>query len=261
MDTRTGNIASLEALRKALGDRATNTYADPRQDERMSAAVARARHAWEQRGVNSTIALTFDDLLSAFLDPTVTLGQIGVAADCTRERVRQIRRDYFGELVPSPRVSQRRRTLLRSEQRLRELAPVGLAATFAEAALRHGVRVMPCVYRRSGSYFGARSNRVIVTGCTIHCFVSRAPYYVSAASRRKMYHFSLRMMADDFAAFYCQTAPLRCWFIIPRAELERRGKLRQLYIPECNADYKGSLRHNGWLWQYREAWHLLSEAT
>lgn len=240
---------------------------DPRLVPEMAEKVAALRQWWNvdrlapRKGIRPTVLLTFDEMLDALLDECLRYGDIALAAGVSRERIRQIHRDEFSLILPYRRGTgwkrQRSCTLAKRRDNIAAIEPTGVAKIFADAATAKGLTVEAIVRKphNNGSKVSASSKVVKINGLRVAVCQSETPHFFSAGSRTRMFNFNYGKRRCDMRAFRCGD-PLNSWFIIPINKL--RHESGSLYIPEHPDTYRRNPQSD-WLWQYREAWHLLKE--
>lgn len=257
---------------------------DPRLVPEMAEKVAEARKRWEDRlqGISSKplkdgsdlkrtgsiprVQLSFDEMLDALLEDCVSYTDIGIACGVSRESIRQIHQKYFSSILPYRSGTGHKRvktcTLVKRKQNIESLTLSDSASRFAEAAKRHGIEVAPVLwsFETHGSTVGCRRREVKVSNKLIKIRERRTARAMNQRGNHPVRYFRFFVSSEcDFYALFAGD-PLSSWFIFP-AELIRRDTI--FYIPERPNTYwmNAHVGTTDWLWQYREAWHLLKEGT
>lgn len=205
---------------------------------------------------------SFDDMLDSFASECMSWSDIGVGLGVSRERVRQVYNRYFAALFPWHKSPGRKRvkvcTRLRRQEARQNATPRGNAALVAALAIDRGLIVEAVISKLGNGRVQGASRYLTINGHQVNARVSRKAFRLPKALV-SYYRFPLPGQVPR-CAFVVLVAG-QMIFVMPRdVFVEWRGNARQSrYIPEHPNTYKlnAHLGQTDWIWQYREAWHLL----
>jgi hypothetical protein len=241
---------------------------DPRLNPKMRKRVAEMRAKWDGRVAqkhNIKVLLSFDELLDTLLEDCMTFALVADACGVSREAIRLIYKKYVAPLLPTKSDGRKRVkvcSVARRHQAIKALRPRGLAAEVAEEVhVRYPeleVRAQPV--HRSALYASAQAlfvdDRLVVI---------RASQKKARTGRSITGHFRFRLSRAwlekaNVVVVKVPTEPVS-WFVFPVSELRGRssGKRWSVYIPEHPCDYHPVMgtKQTDWIWQWKEAWHVL----
>lgn len=233
------------------------------RQSRTEEARWRWKHHDSRGGNGRKLSLSFDELYGLFQNDCNSFTDIGRLSNppVTRERIRQIYREYFADAVGRPNGQTRIRvcTLKRWNYAASELPSQFPARQIAEKAIEQGFRCVQIAYDSpSNSRYNFQSRRLWINGKLV---ALRGTNTVANVSKSVEYvHWSTHPHIEcGYHVFVAAIDgyPMR-FFVVPTVDLV--GKSSGVYA-RLDANYRYKKRNGrwngGWLAQYEDAWHYL----